>query len=466
MKSRFKNSIIFLFALILSFLFYEEEPGLNMLLSLPILFYLFHLKNDNFLKKGNYFTEKLIFIISSAALIIHGSEMAFRIYFFSIFLFLPTLAGYYSYILTPFSLAGGGLNFFNKILFNRNEESAQNDSTSPLIKRIIVVGATLFISIFFIIIYSNSSTQFSNLISGFFVEFRFQYILVYALFLLLLTYIYFYKNHFLVDQLQAFLSISRPISKQSYRVLLFKPIVIILSIMLGVLLLSELFSMNLNQSGALKRASFYSDAVHGSVEISILSVIMVGLLFSFFFSNQEIRKLLNPFWLNISKFWLSLNMLFLLRTAKINSDYVFNYGLTEKRLGVYIFIILCLISLIILWVSLIKSYNFLAMTDKILKSALLYLSIISLLPQSLFITQFNNELMKKGVNVDIYHMLNKDYDNILGFEKLLIDQKKYSNSYYFIENENRKFYFRTNYEKLGLGSFNVLDYIIYKEITK
>lgn len=466
MKSKIKKSIIFLFALLLSFLFYEENPGLNMLLALPILFYLFYLKNENFLNKRSFIVEKLIFIICSIALVLHGSEMAFRIYFFSIFIFLPNLAGYHPYILTPFSGAAGIFSFFNGIFFNKSDENPADYDPSPLIKKIFVVIITAVISIIFLVIYSQSSNQFSNLVSQFFVDLSFQYLFVYLLFLGLLAYIYFYKNHFLVDQLQALISIQKPISKESYRVLLFKPVVSILTLMLMVLLISEIINMYSPEYHSLQRASYYSNAVHSSVELSILSVIMVGILFAFFFSNQEIRKLLNVFWLNISKIWLSLNILFLLRTAKMNSDYVFNYGLTEKRLGVYIFIILCLISLVVLWFSLIKGYNFLAMTDKIIKSALLYLSIVSLIPQSILITQFNNELMKKGVIIDLNHMLNNDYDNLLVLEKLLIENGKYSHSYFYLENENRKFYFKENYKNTGLGSFNWVDYLIYKEISK
>ena len=124
--------------------------------------------------------------------------------------------------------------------------------------------------------------------------------------------------------------------------------------LLNVLLLVFIATYNYEQFFELVKKSHLSSETHERVTAVIFSIIMaVGVLLFYFkggFNFDEKAKNLKK----LAKIWILLNGFLILSTIIKNSEYVSFFGLTYKRLGVYAFLILSIIGLIISFVKIIK----------------------------------------------------------------------------------------------------------------
>jgi hypothetical protein len=89
----------------------------------------------------------------------------------------------------------------------------------------------------------------------------------------------------------------------------------------------------------------YSQLVHGGINALIFSIVLVILILVFLFRGQlnfEAKPTLK--YLAIS--WIFLNSVMVITSLIKNYEYVHNWGLTYKRIGVFIYLILALIGLV------------------------------------------------------------------------------------------------------------------------
>ncbi|WP_027387072.1 DUF4153 domain-containing protein [Chryseobacterium gregarium] len=89
-----------------------------------------------------------------------------------------------------------------------------------------------------------------------------------------------------------------------------------------------------------------SEETHERVNAVILSIIMAVLVIMFYFKSgfnfdpkAGLMKIL-------AKIWILLNAVLIISAMVKNSEYIINYGFTYKRLGVYVFLMLSLVGLI------------------------------------------------------------------------------------------------------------------------
>ncbi|CAM4111162.1 DUF4153 domain-containing protein [Flavobacterium sinopsychrotolerans] len=124
--------------------------------------------------------------------------------------------------------------------------------------------------------------------------------------------------------------------------------------LLNVLLLVFIATYNYEQFFEVVKKSNLSSDTHERVTAVIFSIIMaVGVLLFYFkggFNFDEKAKNLKK----LAKIWIFLNGVLILSTIIKNSEYVSFFGLTYKRLGVYAFLILAIIGLVISFIKITK----------------------------------------------------------------------------------------------------------------
>ena len=126
-------------------------------------------------------------------------------------------------------------------------------------------------------------------------------------------------------------------------------------VVLNILLIFFIVTFNYEQFfEEVKTTVQLSEETHERVASVILSIGMVILVILFYFQNQLNFDEKTSHIQLLAKVWLFFNAILVISTLVKNSEYVFNYGFTYKRLGVYAFLILTLIGLIVSFIKIQK----------------------------------------------------------------------------------------------------------------
>ncbi|WP_435526037.1 DUF4153 domain-containing protein [Chryseobacterium indoltheticum] len=123
---------------------------------------------------------------------------------------------------------------------------------------------------------------------------------------------------------------------------------IISLILLNVLLVFFIVAYNYEQFyEVIKTPNQLSEETHERVNSIILSIILVILVMMFFFKSAFNFDPKAGLLRLLAKVWLFLNAVLIFSAMVTNTEYITSYGFTYKRLGVYAFLLLSLIGLIL-----------------------------------------------------------------------------------------------------------------------
>ena len=97
----------------------------------------------------------------------------------------------------------------------------------------------------------------------------------------------------------------------------------------------------------------YSETLHGGVNSLITSIVLVIIIITFIFRGQvNFQK--NTLLKALALFWLFMNLIMVATTTIKNWEYITHWGLTYKRIGVYIYLSLAAIGLVLTIFKIIK----------------------------------------------------------------------------------------------------------------
>lgn len=340
--------------LIFVFLFYNQEPGLNVsLFALAVC--IINMSSMTGKSKTAFFSilsaSCLIAIVSFAW---YGDEISFLAVFFSIL--ITTIYSRYPGLNLVMAPVIYGINLFAfpfRIFFFKHW--LPKNFFKATWKKWIATG---IIPILFLILFMLVYATGSNLFSGFFKKLFFNFNLAEIIFLAILAFFILFNLWCLwlprvVIRLNSELKndFSDPSKKSIIPSFSFFDKSLerrggeITFILLNILLLVFILSYNYEQFFAGNGNSSLSDEIHQRIATVIVSILMaMGLVLFYFKSRINLRaegKLLK----NLSVTWILLNALLLISAFLKNGEYILNYGLTFKRISVIIFLIVCLIGL-------------------------------------------------------------------------------------------------------------------------
>lgn len=344
-------------------LFYGEDLGLNFgILGISYALLTFF-KTPERNRTKTFLILFVISILSSVAFAWYGDFPSFISVFMSLFLltFKSKNANVKSVLVIPVF----ALNFITFIYrFFKFENWLPKRNTSGTKQKLISVFLipAFFILIFFVV-YSFGSEHFSGIFtdfqfdfnfweffvlscSGFFIAFNFWNFEIYDF---LLKWNHDLKNDFLNEDkilkpTYSFLDIDAERNSGT-----------VTFVALNILLLIFIITFNYEQFIEIaKTPNQLSAETHERVKAVILSIIMAIAVIMFYFKgNFNFDKKSNSLKI-LAKIWIFLNAVLVISAMAKNTEYIVNFGLTYKRLGVFAFLILSIIGLVMTFIKIQK----------------------------------------------------------------------------------------------------------------
>lgn len=437
-----KIHYIFLTTFVFIALFYHETIGLNLgffslFLTVAMIF-----KTPLKKKKYPFWICLLGTVISSLSFMWYGDFPSFAAMVLSQGLFIYYSKNNRMNIL--FSLPVFIINGFTFLcrLFNFERWIPKTKTKKIGQKVVSLFIIPLLIITVFITVYSNASTHFSHFFSLMDWDFDF---LTFS-FLLILGFIisfnywdftiekWFYKNnHYLNSDFRSqpafvltFKVLDLDAERRSGVVSLF--LLNILTLLFVIIFSYEMFFENSQKVNQL------SQETHERVNTVILSIIMAISLILFYFKSvfnfDKKAKILKTLALS----WMFINTLLIVSTLLKNSQYVHNYGLTYKRLGVYAFLIMSLLGLVFAMLKILKKKTNFYLITSMNWSTYILIILISVVNWGGLITRYN---ISHGFK-DFDYLKTLNYNHQLLKENFPIEERMYIN--YELESyKNRTF---------------------------
>jgi hypothetical protein len=350
-----KHHLILVCSLIFTLLFYNESVGVNLaifgLVLTGIICYFFQ---DRFTSRS-HLVLVVTSILSCIAFAWYGDFVSFLALALSvIFLQFKTQETNLKIVqVFPVVFLNGITSLGRMLMFTQwlPKREIKNDFAKKLIAYFIIPA--IFVGLFFIV-YAFGSDHFSALFTDYYLDVNFLQLILIALLGFYLSFTFW--NYWIPEAFSDYNSIldndfKDEKSIRNQRTFSFLDIDFerrsgeITLVLLNGLLLVFIVTYNYEQFFEVIEKSKLSAATHERVNAVIFSIVMaVGVIMFYFkggFNFDEKAKNLK----RLSKIWIFLNGILIISTIIKNSEYVSFFGLTYKRLGVYVFLILAIFGL-------------------------------------------------------------------------------------------------------------------------
>jgi Leucine-rich repeat (LRR) protein len=235
-------------------------------------------------------------------------------------------------------------------------------------------------------------------------------------------------------------------------------IILFASLNILLLLLNSLDLNHLCFDGGLPEGITHKAFVHDAIGILILSIVFAIVILLYYFrgglnfynENETIRVLAYS--------WIIQNVFMVLSTAYRNHLYISESGLSYKKIGVYVYLLLCISGLVITFIKLYKKRTnwYLIRTNA---AVIYFLLIFSCIPNwDIIITDYNiNKCINENKKLEKYFLVDISFKNLPQLLQLpdsvaLADDFQ-ARDYY---NSSRNVYYRDFNSALDLKLFNFL----------
>lgn len=367
-----KNDMILIAGTVLySALFYQQTAGVNFFIFNVVLICFLGFRNMLLLKELNWLSVALACLATSFCVAWFGNELSVIANFISLSLLsglsmslnssviLAVCSSIYSYVTAPLFMV---LDWFKQ---NVNNPTTPSNGCS---KKIGLMLIPMMISLLFFFLYRESSLLFDELIQSIklsFISFDW-FLFSFGGFILLYGFFNHRSIKFLSGWYDTLMNMLMPAGFSG--ILQFKKQLNsdeenfsgkALFIMLNLLLLI-VNSLDINYillGNSLPKGISYSDFVHQGIGALILSILIaIGIILYYFRGGiNDFKKDRSIKYL--AYFWIVQNIFMLISTWLRNDLYIFEYGLTYKRIGVFIYLLLAGIGLLTTFIKIAKRKN-------------------------------------------------------------------------------------------------------------
>jgi hypothetical protein len=394
-----KNIIVLLGSICFATLFHDKGLGLNCLLYALFLVTILAVYRKDQLLRTSIILSAAAMIATSVAIIMHGSSLAVTCYFLSIIGFIGYAASEKSslYVAWMNGIYSTVIGSFHDILHNKPKPEKPETvkiKTEQLLKLIFIPIALLAL---FILLYSQTNPVFEAWLG----KFDFSFINIGWFFIALLggflianvapprsiestTQLDLETPDLLKDREVDHMEVDR--AKNEVQIGTFS--LIALNVLLVLVLVSELvFIMGLDDL----KASTLSSAVHSGVYASIASIVLAVVIIVFLFRGSVNFIKENRSLKGLSFLWIILNTALIVSILYKTFLYMENYGLSIKRLGVMVYLLLCVIGLITTYLKINNRYNLTYLFRKNVAVGFSIVMVYSCFNWSAVITRYNIE---------------------------------------------------------------------------
>lgn len=451
-----------------SFLFYEQNAGINFLLFSTILLSFLLIRNKDLIKNKRWVATAGLVLFSSVCIFIHSSALAIignivSLIILSGITFNAKTSSLFNFIFGCFSIAS---SFVYMILdgFKRNENSSKDPNTRKNYKWLGIVLVS-FVSMLFFFLYKDSSPIFAEYTKW--IHFDFTklswFFFTGAGFFLMYAFLYHKTVPFIESRENALgtqLHERTIEEKKQNRLETEKLSLIVLFILLNLMLLviniGDFNTIILN--GKLPEGIKHSDFVHNGIASLIFSIIFAICIIMYFLRNDLNFQKGHRFLKSLVLLWIAQNILMLLSTLWRNHIYISEYTLTHLRIGVYVWLALAFIGLILTAIKIIsnKSNWFLVKTN--FSTWIVVLVLSSSVDWDLTIARYN--LQNKKINEIDYNYLFSLSDTAIPELMTFCKEKLATEKVPISKKESRgETYYDYPFDYLNLMRYKIEDYL-------
>lgn len=424
-----KQSLIFISTILFAFLFYNQELGLN----LSIFSVLLLVGQFGMQPKLIYNKKALLLAACVVAASVSNAWLVSVSTVFSVFI---TSFVFRYYVVDPqMKLLSNAFNFVlswpafvvRVFMVDQWFEFKKEDSKKTLITLFSYVIIPLGILSVFFWLYVSSSEWLSKWYHRY--EWNIDGLIIFTILLgFYISFVFWHMKTFnfikIIDKTLKF-HFSR--EEQTALKPTFTYIPVAFETRSGIITLASLNAMLLffivvfnieNAQQNIQHISEYSSRTHSQIYLIIVSVFLAMAVVLFFFKDT-LNFIKNNTWLlQLTKIWIGLNGFLIASAFYQNSVYINALGLTYKRLGVYLFLIICLIGLIFSFLKIQHKKTNFYLIDRMSWTLFYSLVFCSIFNWGSIMTHYN--LQKDTTDLNYLQ-------NLSGNEKVLIDYYKQQN---------------------------------------
>ncbi len=363
-----KNDWILIVSVILySFLFYKQFAGLNFLIfNVALIFGLWQKEKEN-AKNKEWLLSAFLSLVSSIAITIYGNGLAVFTNIIALSLLSSfSLKGNNSFLVSlAFSFYSYATSVFYMVTDWQKRANNERSKSVPSVKRTFLVVIPILITLFFLFLYRASNPLFNDFIENINLDFISFELIFFAMFGFVLLYGFYY--HRKIDFVSAFDENSKQIilNEPSRETFLFgkslsqsdelfsgKLLFVLLNLL--ILILNVLDFDFLFISHQLPEGVTYSQFVHQGTGALIFSILISVFIILFYFRGEINFSNKSKVVKTLAYLWIIQNVIMLVSTSMRNGLYIDEYGLTYKRIGVFIYLLLTAIGLVTTYIKIVK----------------------------------------------------------------------------------------------------------------
>lgn len=354
-----------------SLLFYRQSAGINYFLFDIVLIILLLVRDTSLLGRFSFIAAAAGCIVSSFFVFWYDTTLPYAANLISLVLLAglsadPELSFIIAWVQSFFSMCCVVI-FMAADVMSHIISPAPDSGQGRALKRITLAIIPVIIFIVFFLIYRESNPIFEQLASRInfdwlsmaWLSFTFGgFLLLYGFFKQRIAASIQRRDHDTPDHLTAMSEDQDAISHIASAGSLLYTGVLLLILLNGLLaVVNGLDVYYLGIADAIPAGITYSQFLHNGTNALIFSIILaIGIILFYF------RGYLNFYagnkWLKLLAYgWIGQNILLVLSTCYRNFSYIATYGLTHKRIGVYVYLILCITGLVTTFIKILQARN-------------------------------------------------------------------------------------------------------------
>lgn len=425
-----KNDWLLLISVLLySYLFYEQSAGINFLIFNIVLVIALCIKNPVSLKDKTWMIAAAGALISSACIMYYSSPLAivtniFSLGLLSVFSFSPATSIFTSLFMTVCSTGSACVFMFIDWAQRRKKGKEGEKHKRPAYVTILMILFVIVITILFFVMYQSSNPLFKEFTKNINLDFISFPWIFFTLSGLLLMYGFYYNRH--LEGLTNYdTNLSNDLSEDKANAdgflnKLFKLdtehltgtiLFVVLNLML--LLLNGLDVAYLWIDGRLPEGMKHKEFVHDGVGSLIASLIFAIIIMLYYFRGRLNYHSKNKSLKMLAYFWVAQNIFMIVSTAYRNNMYIEESGISYKKIGLYVYLILCLIGLITTFIKINKNKSnmYLIRVNPWCYYVILVVSCV--FNWDVIITNFNlNKAFKENKKLEKYYLVDLSFKNL------------------------------------------------------
>lgn len=462
---------------LITYLFYSENFGINaLLLSIAsgVVFAYLDRKQRLNTRWGIGFT---LHLVAGVAVFLQSSIPSVLLYFFTFFYFayLRHQANLMGILTVPQIMQSGvlGVYYFFVDVFTFKDFEGK---TKSIIKRLIIGIIFVGVIITFLKLYQTADKTFYTYTAWINLEWiSFPVIAFYVFISIFLYGLFFFKAEEHLTKFEQELKLKVP---QDYEDSIQKYFTIeseqkmavgLLLMLNAMLVLYNLIDINFVTSKLYQHAfdQSLSELVHGGINALIFSLVLVILLITYLFRGQ-LNFTQSTWGKRLAFIWLAQNLVMISTTLLKNWEYVLEWGLTYKRIGVFVYLTLACIGILFTFYKLAFNQSIWFLFRKVVLSFFAFFVIFSCFNWASIITHYNLSHLEKE-KIDFNYLLSLGEDatpDLLEYHvKEGIQNEEFLNellSETFITRETLEIKF----EELSWKSYNLREEKLLKELRR